>query len=110
MSETTNRRTFLKSTAAVSAVGALAHVPNFVHAQGDSGTLKVGLIGCGGRGTGAAPQALRPTATSSCGPMGDAFATASKASLHSSASEPRLAAKIDVPPDGSSPASTPTSR
>lgn len=51
--ESTTRRDFLK-TAAVGAT-LLSTVP-FVHAQG-SGAIKVGLIGCGGRGTGAAEQA-----------------------------------------------------
>ena len=37
-----------------------------VHASGDD-TLKIGLIGCGGRGTGAATQALKADGRCLCG-------------------------------------------
>ena len=49
------RREFLKASAGVAVGGALASLPIelFAHAQG-SDKLRVGLIGCGGRGTGAA--------------------------------------------------------
>src|SRR5579883_1922719 len=54
----TSRRAFLKNTTRLAAVSALAGVtvPN-VHASG-SDTIQVALIGCGGRGTGAAGDAL----------------------------------------------------
>jgi predicted dehydrogenase len=54
-----NRRTFLKTTGGVAAASALAGmaVPK-VHAAEDS-TVQVALIGCGGRGGGAAANALR---------------------------------------------------
>jgi hypothetical protein len=54
----TSRRQFLKSTGQIAAVSALAGVaiPR-VHAA-DSQTINVALIGCGGRGTGAAANAL----------------------------------------------------
>jgi len=53
-----NRRDFLKTAAAASAAVAVAGVvrPGYV---AESGALRIGLIGCGGRGTGAARQALR---------------------------------------------------
>ncbi len=50
------RRDFLKTAAAASGVLASAGLMN-VHAQG-SEAIRVGLIGCGGRGTGAAEQCL----------------------------------------------------
>ena len=50
------RRGFLKSTAIAGAVAALP-IARSAHAQG-SDTIRLGLIGCGGRGTGAAKQAL----------------------------------------------------
>lgn len=54
----TNRRTFIKSvTKTVAASLALLDISRFAHAQG-SGVIRLGLIGCGGRGTGAARQAL----------------------------------------------------
>ena len=54
-----NRRGFLKTSGALAAgalVGGLS-VERFAHAQG-SDVLRIALIGCGGRGTGAASQAL----------------------------------------------------
>ncbi|MEI9896074.1 MAG: twin-arginine translocation signal domain-containing protein [Chthoniobacter sp.] len=52
------RRQFLKTTAAISALAGVK-IP-FVHAAEDN-TLQVALIGCGGRGTGAAANALSVT-------------------------------------------------
>src|SRR5438876_7822111 len=48
----TDRRDFLKATAAVTAF------PGIISAQTVTNAIKVGLVGCGGRGTGAASQAL----------------------------------------------------
>jgi hypothetical protein len=55
---TTSRRAFLKHSGTLAAVSALAalRVPQ-VHAA-ENNTLQVALIGCGGRGTGAAANAL----------------------------------------------------
>ncbi len=54
----TSRRDFIKSTGKIAAASALAGVAlPHVHAQG-SETVQVALIGCGGRGTGAAANAL----------------------------------------------------
>jgi predicted dehydrogenase len=56
-----SRRAFLKRTGQVAAASALAGVvlPK-VHAQGDA-TIKLALLGCGGRGTGAVADALQTT-------------------------------------------------
>jgi predicted dehydrogenase len=56
--KSTSRREFLKSTGRIAATSALAAgiVPK-VYAAGND-TIKVALIGCGGRGTGAASNAL----------------------------------------------------
>jgi myo-inositol 2-dehydrogenase/D-chiro-inositol 1-dehydrogenase len=57
----TTRRKFLKSTGAAAIGGTIAlniGLPKSSFAM-NSDTLKVGLIGCGGRGTGAADQALK---------------------------------------------------
>lgn len=57
----TNRRAFLKSTGAVvigSTIGLNVGFPKTTFAQSKS-ILKVALIGCGGRGTGAASQAIK---------------------------------------------------
>ena len=49
-----NRRTFLKAAGA-----AVTGFPAVISAQTVTNAIKVGLVGCGGRGTGAASQALR---------------------------------------------------
>src|SRR3954464_11732924 len=56
----TTRRDFLKTSTAIAAGATLAStlvVPRAVHA-GSSEKMRIGLIGCGGRGTGAAENAL----------------------------------------------------
>ena len=45
----TNRRTFMKGSGAVLGAGTIAAIAPNVHAQG-SDVIRVGLIGCGGRG------------------------------------------------------------
>jgi predicted dehydrogenase len=53
-----SRRDFLKTAAVAAAGAAVAGTPRPGYVA-ESGVLKIGLIGCGGRGTGAAGQALR---------------------------------------------------
>ena len=71
-----SRRSFLRgSTAAVvggTLAASLAATPA-VHAAGDD-TIKVGLIGCGGRGSGAAVNAMRGDKNIKLTVMADAFA------------------------------------
>ena len=59
-----SRRDFLKTTsgAAAAATAAMTFLPN-AHAA-KSGTIKVGVIGCGGRGTGAAENICEAAGTS----------------------------------------------
>ncbi len=69
-----SRRNFLKASTAVTA-GAVAgglSIARSAHAAGDD-VLKVGLIGCGGRGTGAATQALATEGPVKLWAMADAF-------------------------------------
>lgn len=55
--DTSTRRRFIsQSTAATSAT--LAMAATGVHAEGEDKKLKLGLVGCGGRGAGAANQAM----------------------------------------------------
>ncbi len=69
-----SRRGFLKSTgAAVMAGTLLPHISTAKQPFGSSNTLKVGLIGCGGRGAGAASQALQADPNVVLTAMGDAF-------------------------------------
>src|SRR5437764_2606664 len=51
-----DRRDFLKVT--TGALGAVTAFPGIISAQTVTNAIKVGLVGCGGRGSGAASQAL----------------------------------------------------
>jgi len=94
----TSRRDFLKTTAAVGAtLGTLASA-NAVHAGG-SDTIKVGLIGCGGRGSGAAGQALHADPHVKLTAMGDLFPDHLEQSLNQLKSDPEIASKVAVKPD-----------
>jgi predicted dehydrogenase len=90
-----SRRDFLKgSTAAMAATGLT--VP-FVHAAGSS-TIKVGLVGCGGRGSGAAEQALTADSNAKLVAMGDAFADRLEDHLATLKQSP-VGSRVDVPKD-----------
>ena len=74
MSEKHNRRDFLKTStvaAAGAALSTLALTPN-VHAAG-SDTIKVGIIGCGDRGSGAAENVLSAAPNVEIVSLGDVF-------------------------------------
>ncbi|MCS7046624.1 MAG: Gfo/Idh/MocA family oxidoreductase, partial [Gemmataceae bacterium] len=89
-----HRREFLSTTAAVSAA-ALAPA---VYAGGAE-PLRIGLIGCGGRGTGAAAQALRADRETRLVAMADAFDDQLTTSLNQLMSDAGLRPRIDVPPE-----------
>jgi predicted dehydrogenase len=74
----TTRREFIRTAAA--ATTAAAWGAPLVHAAGDD-VLRIGLVGCGGRGTGAAEQALSADRNVRLVAMGDAFADRLKSSL-----------------------------
>jgi predicted dehydrogenase len=88
----TTRRHFLKTSAAAAAT--LAAAP-LVHAAGDD-LLKIGLIGCGGRGTGAAGQALNADSNVKLFAMADAFEDRLLSSLDVLKKDDKIAAKVDV--------------
>ena len=80
----TTRREFLKTSAMVSAVlAAPAILPGDILARANSDTLRVGLIGCGGRGSGAATQALKADENVVLTALGDAFPEPMPACLQS---------------------------
>ena len=68
-----SRRDLIKTTGQIAAVGALAGValPQ-VHA-GESNTIQIALVGCGGRGTGAAENALQTSGPTRLTAMADVF-------------------------------------
>lgn len=93
-----SRRDFLKTSSLVSGAamaGSLA-LGRSVHAAG-SDMLRIGLIGCGGRGTGAAGNALDADSNSKLVAMGDAFGDRLESSL--SSLKKKYAERVDVPKD-----------
>ena len=94
----TTRREFLKTTGQFAAASALAGVAiPHVHAQG-SDTIQVALVGCGGRGSGAAKNAL----STSKGPvklvaMADVFEHRMTGSFNALQRDESISGKIDVP-------------
>src|SRR5687768_16116375 len=95
----TSRRQFLKTTGGVAAASALSGVAiPAVHAAG-SDMVQVALVGCGGRGSGAAMNAL---GTTKSGPvklvaMADAYADRLQSSYEGlSRAAP---SQVDVPPE-----------
>ena len=95
----TSRREFLKSTGRIAAASALAGVAlPHVHAAVDD-TVQLALVGCGGRGTGAAANAF---STSKLGPvklvaMADVFQNRLKGSYDGL--NKRYSSQMDVPVD-----------
>ncbi len=73
------RREFLKTSGAL-ALASTVPFPAVVSAAG-SETLRIGLVGCGGRGTGAAAQALRADKHTVVTAMGDVFEPSIEKSL-----------------------------
>jgi predicted homoserine dehydrogenase-like protein len=91
-----NRRRFLRTTTgAAAALGALS-VERFAHAA-EGGPIKLGMVGCGGRGTGATNQALHATENIQLVAVGELFKDiAEKAISNLSAMN---STKVDVTPD-----------
>jgi predicted dehydrogenase len=91
------RREFLKTSAVAAVGGAVAAgwgaIPA-VHAAG-SDVIKVGLIGCGGRGTGAAEDAVTAAPNVKLVAMGDVFKDRIETSL--AALKKAVADRVDVP-------------
>jgi predicted dehydrogenase len=95
-----SRREFIKTTGRVAAVSALAGmtVP-FVHAEGNE-TLQVALIGCGGRGGGAAANALRvKDGHTKLVAMADVFTNRLEDCHNGLSGDANSAAHMDVPPE-----------
>ncbi len=92
-----SRRTFLKQSAAAvsAAMAANLRIARSAHVAG-SDLLRVGLIGCGGRGTGAAVQALSADPNCKLLAMGDAFGDRLNMSLEQ-LQKSEVASKVDVP-------------
>jgi len=92
-----SRREFLRrSTGAVAAAALAGSLTPAVHA-GENNTIKIALIGCGGRGTGAASEALSTKGPTQLYAMADFFAGRLNSSHAHFANS--FAKQTDVPPD-----------
>src|SRR6266567_4584856 len=96
----TSRRQFLKTSTTAILSGAIAAPAIFApkaRAVSPGDTLKVGLIGCGGRGSGAANQALHADKNVKLTALGDAFEDRLENGLKSLQAEHQD--KVQVEPD-----------
>jgi myo-inositol 2-dehydrogenase/D-chiro-inositol 1-dehydrogenase len=99
-----SRRDFLKTTTVAAGVAAAAALfPSGVHAAGND-AIRVGLIGCGGRGTGASDNVLHSAPNVSIVALADAFEDRLNGCLNfltsKAAQEDRvkeLGNKVDIP-------------
>src|SRR4051812_5815380 len=94
----TSRREFLKTSAMAGTIlAAPAILPGKLFAAEGGDTLKIGLIGCGGRGSGAADQALNADKNVVLTAMGDAFEDRLQTSLKNL--QTKHEEKVKVTPD-----------
>jgi predicted dehydrogenase len=91
-----SRRDFLKRSSAAVAGAALTSAITARSYAAEENTIKVALVGCGGRGTGAALNALSTKGPTKLVAVADFFAAKMKSSLNQLG---QFAAQIDVPPD-----------
>lgn len=98
-----SRRSFLKQTGlTVAGTGLAASITSLaqsVHAQG-SASLKIGLVGCGGRGSGAALQALRADPNSELVAVADVFEGKAESSLKNLRADEKVGERVSVTPEG----------
>ena len=70
---TVSRRTFIEKSAAALASTALVGAPHILRGAADDKPIKIALVGCGGRGSGACSQALKADKGTVLMAMADAF-------------------------------------
>ncbi len=94
----TSRRDFLKASAVAgsAAVAANLSLLSNVHAGGND-LIRVGLIGCGGRGRGAAPQCLRAGPNVKLFAVGDTFRDRVEEAMRAFQRDRTIADRLEVP-------------
>ncbi len=92
----TRRKFFQQSGGVVTAATLASAISGRAYAAEDN-TIAIALVGCGGRGSGAAAQALKTRGPTKLAAMADAFANRLDLSRRSLAK--RHAEKVDVPPE-----------
>lgn len=96
---TPSRREFLKTTGQVVAGAALARAIEVNSHAAEAPPIKVALIGCGGRGTGAAANALQTKGPVKLWAMADAFGDRLNSSLAALTQQFPKPGQVDVTPD-----------
>ena len=91
----TSRRDFLKDTTCILAGASLASAIAARAYAGEDNTIKIALVGCGGRGTGAAANALKTEGPTKLVAMADVFEDRLASSLASMSRD--FAKQVDVP-------------
>jgi len=92
-----SRREFLQRTGTAAAGAALTGAVTARSYAAENNTIKLALIGCGGRGTGAAAQAMSTQGPTKLVAMADFFDNRLKSSLHALSGQ--RAKQVDVPPE-----------
>jgi predicted dehydrogenase len=95
---TPSRRQVLRAGSTALAAGAVLPRGLAFHPGGNA-QLKVGLVGCGGRGTGAAFNALAADPEVKLWALADAFGDQIDNALASLSAKPELSGRIEVPPE-----------
>ena len=98
MSETNDRRDFIKASAAAVGAAAVAGLAPQAFAAGDD-TIKVGVIGCGGRGNGAVRNILEADPKVQIMAFGDVFDNAAKDALKNWKNNKQFADRIKATPE-----------
>ncbi len=93
----TSRREFLKQTSGALAGAALASAITVRAHAAEQNTVKVALVGCGGRGTGAAVNALSTQGPTKLVALADVFSSRMATSLKSLSQQ--FSTQVDVPAD-----------
>ena len=92
---TMTRRHFLTTSTKATALAGLS-VATYAYAGG-SDRIRIGLVGCGGRGSGAASQALSTGDGVVLVAMGDVFENRLKSSLKNLKNSPQYGQRVQVP-------------
>ena len=93
----TSRRAFLKTSAKAAAGAALASAVARPGYTAENNTIKIALVGCGGRGSGAAAQALSTSGPTQLWAMADVFEHRLESSLRGLSAQHTT--QISVPPE-----------
>lgn len=100
-SKTFSRRDFLKTSAASAAVLISSRAMTFAQGADAAGSdvIRVGVIGCGGRGTGAAVDCLRSAPGIKIVALGDLFKDRVEGAYNSLAGKEEFKQNVDLTPD-----------